>query len=59
MKYEVSSDLASIMTTEFITLHAAATIGEAIKRTVKRIDSETIETCYVTDSVRHLIGLSL
>ena len=56
LKYPQDS-AGSIMTTEFITLHANMTVGEAIKRIrEKGLDSETIETCYVTDSVRHLIG---
>lgn len=56
LKY-LPDSAGSIMTTEFITLHADMTIGDAIKRIrVKGLDSETIETCYVTDSVRHLIG---
>lgn len=49
--------VGSIMTTEFISLHSNMTIAEAIGRIrEKGIDSETIDTCYVTDNVRHLIG---
>jgi len=56
LKYP-SDSAGSIMTTEFITLHANMKIGEAIKRIrEKGLDSETIEICYVTDNVRHLIG---
>ena len=47
----------SIMTTEFITLRPNMTIGDAIKRIRERgINSETIDICYVTDELRHLIG---
>jgi len=57
LKYPTDS-AGSIMTTEFITLNAGMTVGDAIKRIrEKGLDSETIETCYVTDNVRHLIGV--
>ncbi|NLM74653.1 MAG: magnesium transporter [Clostridiaceae bacterium] len=56
LKYPPDS-AGSIMTTEFINLHADMTVAEAIKRIrEKGFDSETIDTCYVTDNVRHLIG---
>ncbi len=56
LKYPQDS-AGSIMTTEFINLHANMTIADAIKRIrEKGVDSETIDTCYVTDNVRHLIG---
>ncbi|HPU63503.1 MAG TPA: magnesium transporter [Mobilitalea sp.] len=47
----------SIMTTEFVSLRSDMTIAEAIKR-IRQIglDSETFDTCYVTDNVNHLIG---
>lgn len=47
----------SIMTTEYISLRSDMTIADAIKR-IRQIglDSETIETCYVTDHVKHLLG---
>lgn len=47
----------SIMTTEFVSLRSNMTIADAIVK-IRRIglDSETIETCYVTDNVNRLIG---
>lgn len=47
----------SIMTTEYVSLRKAMTVGEAILR-IRRtgIDKETIYTCYVTDN-RTLIGM--
>lgn len=47
----------SIMTTEYVTLRPAMTVGEAILR-IRRtgVDKETIYTCYVTDN-RSLVGL--
>ena len=41
----------SIMTTEYVSLRKAMTVGEAILR-IRRtgIDKETIYTCYVTDN---------
>lgn len=47
----------SIMTTEFVSLRSDMTISDAIKR-IRNIgvNSETFDTCYVTDSVKHLIG---
>lgn len=56
LKYPEDS-AGSIMTTEFISLNSEMTIADAIKRIrEKGFDSETIDTCYVTDNVRHLIG---
>lgn len=48
----------SIMTTEFVDLKPQMTVGDAIKR-IRRtgIDKETINTCYVTDPNRKLIGI--
>ena len=48
----------SIMTTEYVGLHAAMTVGEAIEH-IRRvgIDSENINVCYVTDRDRRLIGI--
>ena len=48
----------SIMTTEYVGLHAAMTVGEAIEH-IRRvgIDSENINVCYVTDRGRRLIGI--
>ena len=47
----------SIMTTEYVSLRSSMTIADAIAK-IRRIglDSETIEVCYVTDNVNHLIG---
>ncbi|NLK99252.1 MAG: magnesium transporter [Clostridiales bacterium] len=47
----------SIMTTEFVSLRSDMTIADAIGK-IRRIglDSETIDACYVTDNVNHLIG---
>lgn len=47
----------SIMTTEYVDLHAGMTVGEAIER-IRRIgvDRETINVCYVTGEGRRLIG---
>ena len=46
------------MTTEYVGLHAAMTVGEAIEH-IRRvgIDSENINVCYVTDRGRRLIGI--
>ncbi|MGM9637174.1 MAG: magnesium transporter [Eubacteriales bacterium] len=48
----------SIMTVEFVELKEHMTITEAFD-TIKTtgVDKETIYTCYVTDSNRHLIGV--
>jgi magnesium transporter len=45
------------MTTEYVNLRSDMTIADAIKR-IRQIglDSETFDTCYVTDNVKHLIG---
>lgn len=47
----------SIMTTEYVDLHAGMTVGEAIEH-IRRIgvDRETINVCYVTGEGRRLIG---
>lgn len=56
LKYPQDS-AGSIMTTEFINLRSDMTIAEAINRIrQKGFDSETIDTCYVTDNVKHLLG---
>ncbi|NMA67187.1 MAG: magnesium transporter, partial [Clostridiaceae bacterium] len=48
LKYPQDS-AGSIMTTEFINLHSNMTIADAIRRIrEKGVDSETIDTCYVT-----------
>ena len=44
------------MTTEFITLRPNMTIGDAKRELGRGINSETIDICYVTDELRHLIG---
>lgn len=48
----------SIMTAEFVDLKENMTVEDAIKR-IRRTgeDKETIYTCYVLDSRRHLIGV--
>lgn len=48
----------SIMTTEYIDLKKDMTVDEAFER-IRKIgfDTETIYTCYVTDSRRKLIGI--
>ncbi len=48
----------SLMTPEYVRLSPDMTVGEALIhiRSVA-LDSETIYTCYVTDSVRHLSGI--
>lgn len=57
LKYPEGS-AGSIMTTEFVNLQPRMTAEDAIKR-IRRtgVDKETIDTCYVTDSHRHLIGV--
>ncbi len=48
----------SIMTTEYVSLRPQMTVEEAILRIRRQgVDKETIYTCYVTDSGRHLLGL--
>jgi magnesium transporter len=57
LKYPQDS-VGSIMTTEYISLRANMTVAQAINRIrEKGIDSETIDTCYVVDDVKHLIGI--
>ncbi len=48
----------SIMTTEFVDLHKDMTVAAAFEK-IRRVgvDKETIYTCYVIDSNRHLLGL--
>ncbi|MEI3532828.1 MAG: magnesium transporter [Bacilli bacterium] len=47
----------SIMTTEFVEIKSGATVKEAIAK-IKKVgrDAETIDTTFVIDSSRHLIG---
>lgn len=48
----------SIMTTEYIDLKRDMTVADAFNRIRKvGVDSETIYTCYVIDSGRHLLGM--
>ncbi len=56
LKYPEDS-AGSIMTTEFVSLSPTMTVTDAIQR-IRRvgIDRETIDTCFVTDSGRHLTG---
>ncbi|MGI6014250.1 MAG: magnesium transporter [Oscillospiraceae bacterium] len=56
LKYP-SDSAGSIMTTEFVSLAPSLTVEEAIKR-IRRtgVDKETVNTCYVIDVGRHLIG---
>ncbi|MDI9508402.1 MAG: magnesium transporter [Clostridiales bacterium] len=47
----------SIMTTEYVSLRSNMTIADAINRIRSvGVNSETFETCYVTDNVKRLIG---
>lgn len=57
LKYPKNS-AGSIMTPEYVDLHANITVADAFKR-IRRIgyDRETIYICYVTDEKRHLLGL--
>lgn len=58
LKYPEDS-AGSIMTPEFVDLKENSTVEDAFKR-IRRtgVDKETIYTCYVTDSSRHLIGVT-
>ena len=57
LKYPEDS-AGSIMTTEYVSLRPDMSVEDAIKR-IRRtgIDKETINTCYVTDNNRRLIGI--
>ncbi|MCL2046308.1 MAG: magnesium transporter [Oscillospiraceae bacterium] len=57
LKYPEGS-AGSIMTIEYVDLKAEQTVAEAFNR-IRRdgVDKETIYTCYVTDSARHLLGV--
>ncbi len=49
----------SIMTIEYVNLKADMTVSQAFNRIrATGVDKETIYTCYVTDSNRHLIGIT-
>ena len=58
LKYPEDS-AGSIMTPEFVDLKRNMTVEDAFKR-IRRtgVDKETIYTCYVCDSSRHLIGVT-
>lgn len=57
LKYPVDS-AGSIMTIEYVSLHANMLVKEAIESIRKKaIDKETIYTCYVTDNTNKLIGV--
>lgn len=58
LKYPEDS-AGSIMTPEFVDLKKNMTVEDAFKR-IRRtgVDKETIYTCYVCDSSRHLIGVT-
>ena len=57
LKYPEDS-AGSIMTTEYVSLRPDMTVLDAIKR-IRRtgIDKETINTCYVIDNNRKLVGI--
>lgn len=58
LKY--GSDTAgSIMTVEYVSLKEEMTVEDAFAR-IRRVgvEKETVYTCYVTDSARHLIGVA-
>ncbi len=57
LKYPEDS-AGSVLTTEFVDLKAGMTVAEALQYIRKTgPDKETIYTCYVTDSRRHLKGI--
>jgi magnesium transporter len=57
LKYP-SDSAGSIMTTEYVSLSASATVENAFARIRKiGVDSETIYTMYVTDDKKKLIGI--
>lgn len=57
LKYPVDS-AGSIMTIEYVSLHANMTVKESLESIRKKaIDKETIYTCYVTDNTNKLIGV--
>ena len=57
LKYPEDS-AGSIMTTEFIDLRPTMTVADALKNIRRNgSDSETINTCYVTDEGKHLLGI--
>ncbi len=57
LKYPEDS-AGSIMTTEFIELRPTMTVADAVKNIRRNAsDSETINTCYITDEGKHLMGI--
>ena len=57
LKYPDDS-AGSMMTTEYVSLSAKMTISSAIDKIRKTgLNKETIYTCYVTDTKKHLIGV--
>lgn len=57
LKYPEDS-AGSIMTVEFIDLKENNTVKEAINKIKKEVnDKETIDTCFVVDKGRHLLGV--
>lgn len=57
LRYSENS-AGSIMTTEYVSLRPSMTVEEAILRIRRQgVDKETIYTCYVTDTQRHLMGM--
>ena len=57
LKYPEDS-AGSIMTTEYVNLRPSMTVDDAIKHIRRNgVDKETINTCYVTDKNRKLIGI--
>ena len=57
LKYPEDS-AGSIMTTEYIELRPTMTVADAIKNIRRNgSESETINTCYVTDEGKHLCGI--
>ena len=57
LKYPEDS-AGSIMTTEYIDLRPTMTVADALKNIRRNgSDSETINTCYVTDEGKHLLGI--
>ncbi len=48
----------SVMTTEFVDFRATMTVAEAFDHIrATGLDKETVYTCYITDTNRHLIGV--
>ncbi len=57
LKYPEDS-AGSIMTTEYVRLRPDMTVGNAVNHIRKTgVDKETINTCYVTDNNRKLVGI--